>query len=179
MRALARMLLLSVWLVGIAAPATAQTLMPAAARAEPGRHIVVTVTNPPARRPGSVGGTVRGYQGGGYRASAAAIAKVAALSRKYGLTLISAWPIEQLQMHCAVFRVAQGASRESVLERVRADTSVLIAQPLNEFESTASGLRRSVREVAGEHTHAAYRGCASCESRRRHTHRRHRHGHRF
>lgn len=165
MRALARMLLLSVWLGGIAAPATAQTLMPAAARAEPGRHIVVTVTNPPARRPGSVGGTVRGYQGGGYRASAAAIAKVAALSRKYGLTLISAWPIEQLQMHCAVFRVAQGASRESVLERVRADTSVLIAQPLNEFESTASGyddpyakLQENIRTLRIEDAHRVSRG---------------------
>jgi subtilisin family serine protease len=61
------------------------------------------------------------------------------LARKHSLTLVSEWPIEQLQMHCVLFRIPPGTTREAVIERLLADKRVLIAQPLNEFESATSG----------------------------------------
>lgn len=119
----------------LAAPA----LMSADARAEPEQYIVVTVANRPVVRGGGVGSTVRGYQGaGGYRASPAAKALVEQLGREHALSLISEWPIEALQVHCVVFRIAPGASRESVLVALRSDTRVLIAQPLNEFNPAST-----------------------------------------
>ncbi len=153
-------------LLASAARAAAPTLMPDEARANADRHIVVTISNPQSQRPGVVGGTVRGYQGGGsYRASATAIAKVAELSRKYELTSISEWPIEPLQVHCIVFRIAPYASREEVLERLQKDKDVVIAQPLNEFTSASSEyddpyakLQRNVRELHVQDAHRFSRG---------------------
>ena len=116
----------------------APALMSADARAEPEQYIVVTVANRPVIRGGGVGSTARGYQStGSYRASPAAKAIVEQLGREHALALISEWPIEALQVHCVVFRIATGASRESVLVALRSDTRVLIAQPLNEFNSTS------------------------------------------
>ena len=125
-------------LIGMMANSAAATLMPAEALAEPEHFIVVTIANPQSARSGTVGGTARGYQGGGYRASPAALAIVNDLSRDYGLTSVSEWPIEQLQVHCIVFRIPAGSSRNDVLQRLQQNDRVLIAQPLNEFASASS-----------------------------------------
>jgi subtilisin family serine protease len=134
---------------------SAPALMSAPARAQPENYIVVTVANRPAVRGGGVGGTVRGYQGtGGYRASAAAQALVEQLGREHALSLVSEWPIEALQVHCVVFRIASGVSRDALLAALRSDRRVLIAQPMNEF-NPASGeyddpyatLQRNVRAL--------------------------------
>ena len=45
-------------------------------------------------------------------------------------------------MHCVLFRIPPGTTREAVIEKLLADKRVLIAQPLNEFES-ATALRRA------------------------------------
>jgi subtilisin family serine protease len=50
---------------------------------------------------------------------------------------VSEWPIEQLGMHCVLFRIPPGTTREAVIEKLRADPRVRIVQPLNEFESAA------------------------------------------
>ena len=55
---------------------------------------------------------------------------------------MSEWPIEQLQMHCVLFRIPPGTTREAMIEKLRADKRVLIVQPLNEFESAASVIPR-------------------------------------
>lgn len=126
-------------LLSIAAYGAAPGLMSAEARAQPEQFIVVTVANPQAARPGTVGGTARGYRGtGNYRVGPAAAALVSELSREYDLTSVSEWPIEQLQVHCVVFRIAPGASRDQVLESLQENDRVVIAQPLNEFSSASS-----------------------------------------
>lgn len=153
-------------MVSTAAVAAAPALMPAPARAEPERHVVVTVANPQARRSGAVGGTMRGYQGGGaYRASQAASRTVEQLIERYRLTSVSEWPIEQLQMHCIVFRIADGAAREEVLKQLQANDDVLIAQPLNEFSPSSSAyddpyakLQKNVRALDVQDAHRFSRG---------------------
>lgn len=160
-------LLLAMVFVAPATQAAAPAFMTDEARADPDRHIVVTIANPTSsRRSGSVGGTVRGYQGGGaYRASPAAIAVVRELSREYELSTVSEWPIEELQVHCIVFRIAPGASRDDVLKRLQQDENVIIAQPLNEFAAAAATyddpyakLQRNVQAMHVQDAHRFSRG---------------------
>src|SRR6185436_15093339 len=123
--------------VALADPATAappEVRPPAEVRAAPAQYIVVAVANPVTGRPAAVGGTAHGYgTTTNYRASARAVLRE--LARTYSLTLVSEWPIEQLQMHCVLFRIPPGTTREAVIEKLRTDKRVLIVQPLNEFES--------------------------------------------
>ena len=112
---------------------------PAEVRTAPAQFVVVAVANPVTGRPAAVGGTAHGYGSTtNYRISASANTVIRDLARKFSLTLVSEWPIEQLQMHCVLFRIPPGTTREAVIEQLMTDKRVLIAQPLNEFESATS-----------------------------------------
>ena len=120
-----------------AAPPEVRT--PEEVRTTPAQFIVVAVANPVTGRPAAVGGTAHGYgTTTNYRVSASAISLIRELARAHSLTLVSEWPIEQLQMHCVLFRIPPGTTREAVIEKLLADKRVLIAQPLNEFESATA-----------------------------------------
>jgi subtilisin family serine protease len=126
------------WLAAaVAAPPEVRT--PAEVRITPAQFVVVAVANTVTSRPGAVGGTAHGYGTSAlYRVSATAMSVVREIAATHALTPVSEWPIEQLQMHCVLFRIPPGADREAVLEKLRTDPRVLIAQPLNEFESAAA-----------------------------------------
>jgi subtilisin family serine protease len=112
---------------------------PPEVRTSPAQFIVVAVANPVTGRPAAVGGTAHGYgTSSNYRVSATATALIRELARRYSLTPVSEWPIEQLQMHCVLFRIPPGTTREAVIEKLLTDKRVLIAQPLNEFESATA-----------------------------------------
>jgi subtilisin family serine protease len=118
------------------AGAAPPVLSPPEVRSAPGQFIVVAVANPVTGRPGAVGGTAHGYGNTtNYRVSASATTALREIARQYSLTLVSEWPIEQLQMHCVLFRIPPGTTREATIEKLKADKRVLIVQPLNEFES--------------------------------------------
>lgn len=122
-----------------AAVAADPVLTPPEVRTAPNQFIVVAVANPVTGRPAAVGGTAHGYgTTTNYRVSASAAAVIRELTRAYSLTRVSEWPIEQLQMHCVLFRIPPGTTREAMIERLRGDKRVLIVQPLNEFESATS-----------------------------------------
>src|SRR5689334_4771169 len=90
---------------------------PPEVRSAPSQFIVVAVANPVTGRPAAVGGTAHGYgTTTNYRISASAAALIRELGRAYALTLVSEWPIEQLQMHCVLFRIPPGTTREAVIE---------------------------------------------------------------
>jgi subtilisin family serine protease len=123
--------------VGRAAPPP--VLTPPEVRSAPNQFIVVAVANHVAGRAAAVGGTAHGYgTTTNYRVSASASTVIRDLARAHSLTLVSEWPIERLQMHCVLFRIPPGTTREAVLQRLATDKRVLIAQPLNEFESASS-----------------------------------------
>jgi hypothetical protein len=112
---------------------------PPEVRSDPGQFIVVAVANPVSGRPGAVGGTAHGYgASSNYRVSASAAATVRDIARQYSLTQVSEWPIDQLQMHCVLFRIPPGTTREAVIQKLSADKRILIVQPLNEFDSATS-----------------------------------------
>jgi hypothetical protein len=114
--------------------ATAARMANAATDVE--RLVIVTVENGATaglRRPGS---TRPAYSAASYQASDAARATMQQLASAYGLTEVTAWPIRALQVHCAVFRIAADATRESVLRQLADDRRVQLAQPMNSFASS-------------------------------------------
>jgi hypothetical protein len=141
--------------------AAAPVLTPSEVRIAPAQYIVVAVANPISARPGAVGGTAHGYAAASnYRVGASAAAVIRDLASQYSLTRVSEWPIEQLGMHCVLFRIPPGTTREAVIARLREDKRVALVQPLNEFESATSAfddpyarLQANVLtlEVAGAH----------------------------
>jgi subtilisin family serine protease len=139
-RSLLAALLLAVGTLGCASfAATPPVLTPAEVRSAPTQFIVVAVANPVSGRPGAVGGTAHGYgTTSNYRVGATAAGLIRDIARQYSLTRVSEWPIEQLGMHCVLFRIPPGTTREAVIEKLRTDKRVLIAQPLNEFESATN-----------------------------------------
>ena len=112
---------------------------PPEVRTQAQQFIVVAVANPVTGRPAAVGGTAHGYGSGAtYRVGASAASAVRDLARQYSLILVSEWPIEQLQVHCVMFRIPPGTTREAMIDKLRTDKRVLIVQPLNEFESAST-----------------------------------------
>lgn len=131
--ALAALALATASLPAFAAPATPAPDWANVADAQ--RMIVVAVADRPDPTP-SAGATPRGYDrlpdyAGGTRGKASA----RKLSADYGLTEVSAWTIEPLRLRCMVYALADGESRDAVIERLAADRRVRIAQPLNEFST--------------------------------------------
>jgi subtilisin family serine protease len=101
--------------------------------------VVITVGND---APGTMlrpGGTRPVYSGASYQASDAARATVRRVASDYGLTEVTAWPIQALQVHCAVLRIPAGATREALLARLSRDPRVQLAQPLNDFATSSTG----------------------------------------
>src|SRR5262245_37525760 len=95
---------------------------PPEVRTQAQQFIVVAVANPVTGRPAAVGGTAHGYgTGSNYRVSASASATIREITRQYSLTLVSEWPIEQLQMHCVLFRIPPGTTREAMIDKLRGD----------------------------------------------------------
>jgi subtilisin family serine protease len=126
-------------LSGAATAAPPPVHTPPEVRTAPAQFIVVAIANPVTGRPAAVGGTAHGYgTATNYRVSASATAVIRDIASQYSLTRISEWPIEQLQMHCVLFRIPPGTTREAVIEKLKADKRILIVQPLNEFESATA-----------------------------------------
>lgn len=142
MRASCAALLAVACLVGCAsiAPRMPITTLPAGARADPDRYVIVTVRNIAAPLPSYAGSTPRGYAGSAaYSVSSAAQSVARAIAADYGLQQVAAWPIAVLRVHCLVYRLPEGAARDAMLARLAADARVALAQPLQSFgTSTAS-----------------------------------------
>jgi subtilisin family serine protease len=110
--------------------------------AQPGgaeRLLIVAVADGPQAWP-APGATGRGsYRlGAGYAGSDAALALAEAVARDHGLQPVDAWSIDVLRLRCMLYRVADGADRERVLQALAKDPRVRLAQPLNGFETLVS-----------------------------------------
>ncbi len=128
-----------VCLVPVGVTAAPPVHAPLEVRSTPGQFIIVAVANSVSGRPAAVGGTAHGYGAAtNYRVSATAGSAVRDVSQQYSLTLVSEWPIDQLKLHCVLFRIPPGTTREAVLQKLASEKRVVIAQPLNEFETTAA-----------------------------------------
>lgn len=92
------------------------------------RLIIVTV---PDR--GGVPIPTRGYHRPGYRVSEGAASALAGLEHDYGLRQVDGWPIDVLNVYCAVMAVEPSRDRDATLARLGADPRVQLSQPLQTF----------------------------------------------
>ena len=114
--------------------AQADKALSAASRTNASNFIVVAVANEPGQRPLFAGGTSRGYTANdAYTVSDGARRTMRAVAGQYRLQAVSAWPIQLLRMHCAVFALPAGTTRESVLQQLHGDSRVLLAEPLQDY----------------------------------------------
>lgn len=95
--------------------------------------VIIAVDNDPATPPPRPASTRPSYAPASYAAGAAARATMRALADDYGLTQLTAWPIDVLRMHCAVLRIPTSSSREQLLQRLAQDRRARLAQPMNAF----------------------------------------------
>ena len=135
--ALVQLALASLLVAGCASTrnaAPADNALSAASRTDASNFIVVAVANDPGQRPLFAGGTSRGYAASdGYSVSDGARRTMRAVAGKYRLQAVAAWPIQLLRMHCAVFALPAGSTREAVLQQLHADGRVLLAEPLQDY----------------------------------------------
>ncbi len=117
--------------------------------------VLVTVKNPLEAAPIRAASGLRGYDtlpvyAAGERARAAS----AAIAAQYGLQNVAEWPITALRVHCLVYKVPEGGSREQMLAALARDRRVQLAQPLQRFTTLASayndpyvGLQRGFAQI--------------------------------
>ena len=143
-----------------------RAVLPDQARSEPERYVLVTVHNFAAPLASRAGSTLRGYDGAAaYTVSSAAAVAARSIASDYGLQQVAAWPIATLRVHCLVYRVPEGQTREALLARLTADPRVELAQPLQTFATSASAyndryvsLQRGFREMSIAAAHQWSRG---------------------
>lgn len=126
-------------LLGLAQVVTAAEAPQAAAAATADstrQYIILAVADRGDPLPGA-GGAPRGdyRRMAGYAGSVQASAIAERVAQDYRLQERAAWTIAQLNLRCALYALAPGEDREAVLERLREDRRVELAQPLNEFET--------------------------------------------
>ena len=112
--------------------------LPAQARVDPGRFIVLTVRNEPQPVVATPGSTPRGYAAAdAYEVSASARAVAHSLERDYRLREVSAWPIATLRVNCIVMRLPDLAPRSALIAQLARDSRVESVEPLNQFTTEA------------------------------------------
>ena len=126
-------LVLVAWL-----PAGCQSAFAGTADADPSRQIVVTIANRAGPGLGGAASTWKGWSWtGGYRVSPAASALARSIADDYRLEEVDSWPISMLGEYCVVYLVADGDDRADVVNTLRLDRRIRIAQPLNVFTTTS------------------------------------------
>ena len=139
-----------IWLTGCTAPG--DTVAAAGSRPVPSeRQIIVAIPNDPVRMQRRAGSISRPYAGAGsYRVAAQARQRMAGLARHYGMRPLASWPIAMLNLHCVVFELPHGRSRDELLATLALEHDVVIAQPMQQFSVlSGAGKEASAASHAG------------------------------
>lgn len=142
--------------------------MPAEARANPQRYLVVTVHNPTAMPLSHAASTARGYDGMGLYAAGSEARHVGrALAADYHLKEVSSWPIAVLGVHCLAFALPDDADAAQVQAALARDPRVESVQPLLAFETASqpyndpyADLQHNVQQMAVAEAQALSRGAS-------------------
>ena len=134
----AAVILLIALVSGCAALPSSVVSAPAGHGAESARQIVVTIRDASPGLRAAPGSTARAYSSPStYQGSAYARRIIAALERDYAIDWVAGWRIDLLNVHCAVFVAHDPASRDALLARLRHDSRVESAQPMNNFATSS------------------------------------------
>jgi len=153
-------------ILGTLSIASAATPVETMASVEQDRLIVVTVADDVRVLQGRVGSTPRGYDGiQRYETSSAARAIMKALAGEYRLTQLAEWPIPLLKVHCAVFEIPKGSTQAMVLQLLRAEPRVRLAEPMGVFDTRSEtyndpyvGLQSGFKQLDVADAHGLSRG---------------------
>jgi subtilisin family serine protease len=132
-------------IVLIAVAAGCATTMPAnrpsgaaGSGADSERQIVVTIRDASNGLRAAPGATARAYSSPStYQGTAYARRVIAALERDYSINWVAGWRIDLLSVHCAVFVAHDRAERDALVARLRRDSRVESAQPMNTFATSS------------------------------------------
>lgn len=121
-------------------PRTAGRDLPAAARGDPQRMLVIGVSDAPMVAPARAGSTFRGYlDDSSYAVGDEARRTLRDVAQDYALRKVAEWPIHLLQMQCAVYEMPAGSSRAELLASLGRDARIRLAQPLQSFSTETRG----------------------------------------
>ncbi len=128
----------------------------------PDRYIVLAVQSEETAFVAEAGGTPRGYDAAvDYGPTLRARQTMRALEKEYGLREVNAWPIQALNLHCAVLEIPPQADRAALLAALAKDKRIKLTQPLQTFATRTSAyndpyveLQRGFQQmdVAGAHS---------------------------
>lgn len=134
-------------------------------RTHPERFVVITLHNTEPMPSARAGSSPRDYGLAlQYAVAPGTRATVREIATLYKLKPVREWPITQLRVHCIVYRMDDGESQDDLLRRLRVDTRVESAQPLNSFGTLSSyndpyaSLQRSLPAMGVPQAHAWSRG---------------------
>jgi subtilisin family serine protease len=106
--------------------------------AHPELQIIVTIRDSRANLRAAPGSTARAYSSpSSYQASAYARRVIASLEHDYRLDWVAGWRIDLLNVHCVVFEAHDVAARDALLTKLRHDSRVESAQPMNMFATSS------------------------------------------
>jgi subtilisin family serine protease len=126
----------ALFIFGSLSIASAATPVATMASASPDRLIVITVADDVRVLQGRAGSTPRGYDGlQRYETSSAARVIMKEIAGEYHLTQLADWPIPLLKVHCAVFEIPSDSTQAGVLQLLKAEPRVRLAQPMGVFET--------------------------------------------
>lgn len=135
-------------------------------RSHPERFVVITLHNTETMPSTRAGSSPRDY-GSVMQYAVAPRTRATArdLATHYKLKPVREWPITQLRVHCIVYQMDAADSQTDLLRRLRGDTRVESAQPLNAFGTFSSsyndpyaGLQKSLTDMGVPQAHAWSRG---------------------
>ena len=166
MKFLLRIASAALLLLGTLSIASAATAVETMASAAQDRLIVITVADDVRVLQGRVGSTPRGYDGlQRYETSSAARATMKALAGEYRLTQLAEWPIPLLKVHCAVFEIPKDVTQAAVLQVLKAEPRVRLAEPMGVFETRSEtyndpyvGLQSGFKQLDVADAHRLSRG---------------------
>jgi hypothetical protein len=100
-----------------------------------------------------------------YASGGAARATMKSIAGDYHLAQVAEWPIPLLKVHCAVFEIPKDATRAAVLDALKAEPRVRLAEPLGVFETRSEtyndpyvGLQSGFRQLDVADAHGLSRG---------------------
>jgi hypothetical protein len=116
---------------------------PLASADENARRILVMVEDPDIDRLDLRGARSGPYrQGHAYPGTSSRVARVlSTVADDFGLKPVDGWPMQSLDIHCAVFEVAPDASIDAVIAGLAADERIESVQRMQEFAVQESGGR--------------------------------------
>lgn len=123
--------LLAIFLISSSLPVVAQDLP------DPERDILVTFDNDSAASV-SAGSSAPYLHRKRYVIAQEVRRDARAIKKEFSLEEIEHWPIRSLTVYCFVYRVPEGADRESIIATLNADPRVESAQALQRFETSTA-----------------------------------------